>query len=48
MAEVNCQFCDKKYHIDLNALLADWPAAPAEEENTEADTQPSGQTKEGE
>lgn len=48
MAEVNCQFCDKKYHIDLNALLADWPAAPAEEENSEADTQPSGQTKEGE
>ena len=26
IAEVNCQFCDKKYHIDLNELLADWPA----------------------
>ena len=25
IAEVNCQFCDKKYHIDLNELLADWP-----------------------
>lgn len=26
IAEINCQFCDKKYHIDLNELLADWPA----------------------
>ena len=26
IAEVNCQFCDKKYPIDLNELLADWPA----------------------
>ena len=26
IAEVNCQFCDKKYHIDLNELLVDWPA----------------------
>ena len=26
IAEVNCQFCDKKCHIDLNELLADWPA----------------------
>ena len=25
IAEVNCSFCDKKYHIDLNELLADWP-----------------------
>ena len=26
IAEINCQFCDKKYHIDLNELLSDWPA----------------------
>lgn len=26
IAEINCQFCDKKYHIDLNELLGDWPA----------------------
>lgn len=24
-AEVDCQFCDKVYHVDLNELLADWP-----------------------
>lgn len=24
-AEVDCQFCDKVYHVDLNELLASWP-----------------------
>ena len=24
-AEVDCQFCDKVYHVDLNELLAGWP-----------------------
>lgn len=29
-AEVDCQFCDKVYHVDLNELLASWPEnAPA-------------------
>lgn len=37
-AEVNCQFCDKTYHIDLRDLLAQWPqaeqtAAPAEDQH---------------
>lgn len=30
-AEVDCQFCDKVYHIDLDELLADWPAPAADE-----------------
>lgn len=30
-AEVDCQFCDKSYHIDLNELLENWPAAPAQD-----------------
>lgn len=25
MAEVDCQFCDKVYHVDLNELLKNWP-----------------------
>ena len=25
MAEVDCQFCDKVYHVDLNKLLENWP-----------------------
>ncbi len=29
-AEVDCQFCDKVYRLDLNELLADWPAGAAE------------------
>lgn len=26
MAEVDCQFCDKVYHVDLNKLLENWPS----------------------
>ena len=26
-AEVNCQFCGKRYRVDLGELLANWPAA---------------------
>ena len=40
MAEVNCQFCDKKYHINLKDLLADWPT-PATEESGAEDTVPT-------
>ena len=29
IAEVNCQFCDKSYTVDLDALLKSWPEAPA-------------------
>ena len=25
IAEVNCQFCDKVYRVDLNELLKNWP-----------------------
>ena len=28
IAEVNCQFCNTTYKIDLDALLAAWPALP--------------------
>lgn len=31
IAEINCQFCDRKYHVDLNKLLAEWPAPAAAE-----------------
>ena len=27
VAEVNCQFCDKVYRVDLNELLKKWPAS---------------------
>lgn len=30
-AEVDCQFCDKVYHIDLGELLASWPAAETDD-----------------
>ena len=43
VAEVNCQFCDKVYHIDLKALLADWPA-PADGDTT-ADEQATAQDR---
>ena len=33
VAEVNCQFCDKVYRVDLNELLRKWPAS---EEKTDA------------
>lgn len=33
VAEVNCQFCDKVYRVDLNELLKKWPAS---EEKTDA------------
>ena len=26
VAEVNCQFCNKNYKVDLNALLKNWPS----------------------
>ena len=26
IAEVNCQFCDKIYRVDLNELLEKWPS----------------------
>ena len=26
IAEVNCQFCNKNYKVDLNELLKNWPA----------------------
>ena len=25
IAEVNCQFCNKNYRVDLNDLLKNWP-----------------------
>ena len=34
IAEVNCQFCNKNYKVDLNELLKNWPAIdekPADE-----------------
>lgn len=37
VAEVDCQFCDKVYHVDLNELLNAWPQAPETEENPETD-----------
>ena len=27
IAEVNCQFCNKNYKVDLNELLKKWPAS---------------------
>ena len=35
IAEVNCQFCNKSYKVDLNELLKNWPTADEkpEEEN---------------
>ena len=27
VAEVNCQFCNKNYKVDLNELLKNWPSA---------------------
>ena len=33
VVEVNCQFCDKVYRVDLNELLKKWPAS---EEKTDA------------
>ena len=30
-AEVDCQFCDKVYRVDLNDLLAAWPETPQAE-----------------
>lgn len=32
IAEVDCQFCDKKYKIDLNDLLEKWPVTEEKEE----------------
>ena len=26
VAEVNCQFCNKNYKVDLNELLKNWPS----------------------
>ena len=40
VAEVNCQFCDKRYRIDLGDLLANWPA-PDAEGAAPADRQPA-------
>lgn len=34
-AEVDCQFCDKVYRVDLNDLLAAWPEPPQAEEAPE-------------
>ena len=35
VAEVNCQFCDKIYRVDLNELLEKWPSSDekADEKN---------------
>ena len=34
VAEVNCQFCNKNYKVDLNELLKNWPST-AENESGE-------------
>ena len=30
--EVNCQFCNKNYKVDLNELLKKWPASDEKQE----------------
>ena len=32
IAEVNCQFCNKNYKVDLNELLKKWPASDEKQE----------------
>ena len=32
IAEVNCQFCNKNYKVDLNELLQKWPASDEKQE----------------
>ena len=32
IAEVNCQFCNKNYKVDLNKLLKKWPASDEKQE----------------
>ena len=32
IAEVNCQFCNKNYKVDLNELLKKWPASDVKQE----------------
>ena len=32
IAEVNCQFCDKIYRVDLNELLEKWPSNDEKEQ----------------
>lgn len=32
VAEVNCQFCDKIYRVDLNELLEKWPSSDEKED----------------
>ena len=32
VAEVNCQFCNKNYKVDLNELLKKWPASDEKQE----------------
>ena len=31
VAEVNCQFCNKNYKVDLNELLKNWPSTAENE-----------------
>lgn len=33
IAEVNCQFCDKIYRVDLNELLKNWPSSDEKSAN---------------
>lgn len=40
IAEVNCQFCDKSYQINLDELLENWPETPAESSDAPSDAAP--------